>query len=473
MSRIYVGVVAMLTLTLGLHVAGCTRVVPPHQDEAMRAGRDVSSLQSADEDYFHAMDGGIALTPDEVRGRNNWNVWSAGNDRFWDVISVRSAGTLDFLKTLSSHKSLKFSRDNRWKYLGLINEPCFEKASGPDPARFGLWLDKRTTGPDCPPDPFENEQKYPGVRIGSRGEDLNLPSDSAPAGWPKTMPVGSYYGYATGVLGLRLFPNPDFDEAAAGAWDPERYYNDASYYDSAKLVKPFRVGMSCGFCHIGPDPLRPPVDPEKPRFENLSSYVGAQYFWVDRIFAWRGDPTSFMFQLFHTSRPGSLDTSLVSSDNINNPRTMNAVYNLGARLGIAKQFGKERLAHGGLYNKQFNDYIPSGRLTEFFTAPDTVWTPHVLKDGADSVGALGALNRVFINIGEFSEEWLQHFNPLVGGKRPSPIPIDVARANSAHWQATESQTPDLALFFLKSAVPHHLKDAPGGGAYLTATPAAL
>ena len=123
MSRIYVGVVAMLTLTLGLHVAGCTRVVPPHQDEAMRAGRDVSSLQSADEDYFHAMDGGIALTPDEVRGRNNWNVWSAGNDRFWDVISVRSAGTLDFLKTLSSHKSLKFSRDNRWKYLGLINEP--------------------------------------------------------------------------------------------------------------------------------------------------------------------------------------------------------------------------------------------------------------------------------------------------------------------------------------------------------------
>ncbi len=473
MSRISVGVVAMLALTLGLHIAGCTRVVPPHQDEAMRAGRDVSSLQPADEDYFHAMDGAIALTPEEVRGRNNWNVWTAGNDRFWDVISVRSAGTLDFLKTLSSHKSLKFSRDNRWKYLGLINEPCFEKASGPDPARFGLWLDKRTAGPACPPDPFENEDKYPGVRIGSRGQDLNLPSDSAHAGWPKTMPVGSYYGYATGVLGLRLFPNPDFDETAASAWDPERYYNDASYYDSATLVKPFRVGMSCGFCHIGPDPVRPPVDPENPRFENLSSYVGAQYFWVDRIFAWRGDPTSFMFQLFHTSRPGSLDTSLVSTDNINNPRTMNAVYNLGARLGSAKHFGQERLAHGGLHNKQFNDYVPGGLLTEFFSAPDTVWTPHVLKDGADSVGPLGALNRVFINIGEFSEEWVQHFNPLVGGKRPSPIPIDLARANSAYWQSTESQTPDLALFFLKSAVPHHLKDAPGGGAYLIATPAAL
>ena len=29
----------------------------------------------------------------------------------------------------------------------------------------------------------------------------------------KTVPVGSYYGYATGIVGLRLFPNPDFDEA--------------------------------------------------------------------------------------------------------------------------------------------------------------------------------------------------------------------------------------------------------------------
>ena len=33
-----------------------------------------------------------------------------------------------------------------------------------------------------------------------------------------------------------------------------------------------------------------------------------------------------MFQLVHTYRPGAMDTSLVSTDNINNPRTMNAVY---------------------------------------------------------------------------------------------------------------------------------------------------
>ena len=74
----------------------------------------------------------------------------------------------------------------------------------------------------------------------------------------------------------------------------------------------------------------------------------------------------------------------------------------------------------------------------------------MLKDGSDSVGALGALNRVYLNIGLFSEEWLLHFNPLVGGKPITPIEIAVARKNSAYWQATEAQTPDMALFFLKT-----------------------
>ena len=112
-------------------------------DEAKRAGREASTLLAADEDYFHDMDGAIALTPDEIKGRNTWIVWTGGNDRFWDAISVNSAGALDFLKTLSSHPRLKATRDNRWYYLGLVNEPCFEKATGPDPQRFGLWLDKR------------------------------------------------------------------------------------------------------------------------------------------------------------------------------------------------------------------------------------------------------------------------------------------------------------------------------------------
>ena len=109
---------------------------------------------------------------------------------------------------------------------------------------------------------------------------------------------------------------------------------------------------------------------------------------------------------------------------------MNAVYHLGARLEQAKRWGQETLAGGGLDNKQLNDYVTGGPLTKFFQPPNTVWTPHVLKDGSDSVGALGALNRVFLNIGLFSEEWLLHFKPLIGGEPITPIKIKDARKNS-------------------------------------------
>jgi hypothetical protein len=444
-------------------------------DEAKQAGRTPSSFMAADEDYFQKMDGAVPLNSHEVKGRNTWVVWTGGNDRFWDKIGTTSFGALDLLKILSSYpnainkegnEKMKFSRDNRWYYLGLVNEPCFEKPSAPDPDRFGLWLDKRTVSAECPPDPFENEQKYPGVQVGSRGQ--SLPAGKPNQHFPKDgkMPVGSFYGYATGILGLRLFPNPAFDAAAAAKWDPERYYNDPDYYYSKDLVRPYRVGMSCAFCHVGPDPVRPPADPEHPKWENLNNSVGAQYFWIDRIFDWRADASTYVFQMFHTSRPGSLDTSLVSTDNINNPRTMNAIYSLGPRLDQATRFGKETLGPGSIDNKQLNDYVPANDpLAKFFVKPDTVYSPRVLKDGSDAVGALGALNRVYLNIGLFSEEWLLHFNALVGGKTVTPIEIAVARKNSSYWEATEAQTVDLALFFLKAATPHKLKDAPDGAKY--------
>jgi len=207
-------------------------------------------------------------------------------------------------------------------------------------------------------------------------------------------------------------------------------------------------------------------NPKNPKWENLNSNPGAQYFWIERIFMFDQEQGSYIWQLFHTSRPGALDTSLVSSDEINNPRTMNALYHLAPRLDQARRWGQEMLAGGNLDNKQFNDYVASGPLTTFFQPPDTVWTPRVLKDGSDSVGALGALNRVFLNIGLFSEEWLLHFKPLIGGEPITPIEIRVARNNSSYWEATESQTPNLAQFFLKTTAPHKLKDAPGGDRYL-------
>src|SRR5215475_5537480 len=319
-GTILITVVALVALAVVIAAAwiGYHTPRPGHVlDEALSAGREAATFPAADEDYFADMDrdknGVVALTPEEIKGRNTWLVWTAGDDRLWDTLGYTSFGGLDFLKVVSSHPSQKYSRScdparlasgacqNRWDYFGLVNEPCFDKPTAPDPKRWGLWLDTRKPG--CGPDPFENATKYPGVQIGSRGRTLN----------GKPFDTGSYYGYGTGIVGLRLFPNPNFDERAAAHWDAEKYYTDPNYYNDKTLIRPYRVGMSCAFCHVGPNPIKPPADADEPKWENLSSNVGAQYFWWDRVFNWRGtdNEASVFFQALHVSRPGTLDTSLV------------------------------------------------------------------------------------------------------------------------------------------------------------------
>jgi len=434
-------------------------------DEAKQAGLTAAAFNPIAQidktrDYFHDMDRGVTLdTNSEINGRNMWILWTGGNDRFWDTSAALSLGNTDLLKTVSSYnperdsaldgakreelrRVYKFRRSNRWDYLGAINEPCFREGQGPDPKRYGLWLDQRD--PNCPADPFEDEAKYPGVRIGARG---------------KNMPVGSYYGYASGIVGLRLFPNPDFDDQAAKKWDPVRYYADPAYYKSKDLVRPYRVGMSCGFCHVGTNPVHGPADPENPAWENLSSVVGGQYLWIDRVFSWESPAANFVSQIFRTWRPGTVDTSFVSQDNIENPRSINAVYNFGARLELAKRFGKEKLSAANRDNLQFNRFVPpNDALAVFFQPPDTVYTIRGLKDGSDSVGVMASLTRVYLNIGVFSEEWLLHFTPMTGGTRTTPIEVKTARENSVYWQSTETQAFDMAAFLIKASKPHLLSD---------------
>ena len=84
---------SLLFLSFLIAVSGCTGKTPQPVttqvvvDEAKMAGRDAASFPAADEDYYHDMDGAVPLTPSQVVGRNNWIVWTAGNDRFWDQLS--------------------------------------------------------------------------------------------------------------------------------------------------------------------------------------------------------------------------------------------------------------------------------------------------------------------------------------------------------------------------------------------------
>ena len=456
-KRAILSSIAVIVLGLALFTTVFQQPRPGHVlDEAARAGFPPDHFLRSyanDEGYLDRMDNGELNTPEQKRGRITWMIWTGGNDRFWNTITSNTFGTFDLLKTISSHPSLKFAHNNRFKYLGVMNEPCYERAQGPDPKRFNLWLD--TLAPGCEADPFADATNYPGVKIGARGDG--------------ELPVGSYYGEPTGIVGLRLFPNPDFDATARKNWNAERYYTDENYYMDQRLVRPYRVGMACAFCHVGPNPRNPPSDPEHPGWANLNSTVGAQYLWLDRVFNWQGDDNNVIFQLLHTGRPGTFDTSLVSTDNIVNPRTMNAVYNLNARMTQALRFGHEHLAGGELNNKQFNDFPQAKDLDSFYQKP-YVDTPRILKDGSDAVGALGALNRVYINIGLFSEEWLLHFQAFLGTSRISPIPIATAERNSVYWKATELKTVDMARFLLQAGNPDYLNVAMGNDSPLPDQP---
>jgi hypothetical protein len=92
--------------------------------------------------------------------------------------------------------------------------------------------------------------------------------------------------------------------------------------------------------------------------------------------------------------------------------------------------------------------------------------PHILKDGADSVGVRGATIRVYVNIGMFSEYWLTLHNRLIGLVPQQPFEVAYARKNSVFWRATEERLDDIAAFF-RRLQPFHLKDAPGGSDHIT------
>jgi len=167
-----------------------------------------------------------------------------------------------------------------------------------DPARFDLWLDKRI--PECDPrfngeDPFADESRYPGVRAAHRGEKL-------PDG--TTLSVGSFLWLSNRHCGFTAFSQPRLWAEDKARWDAKRYYENDPTYMTKDLVQPYRV-TSCSFCYVGPNPLKPPSDPNNPKWENLSSNVGAQYFCFNRIFAWEADKESFLFQALSTYRQGA------------------------------------------------------------------------------------------------------------------------------------------------------------------------
>jgi cytochrome c5 len=375
-------------------------------DEAKAAGLTSADFPQITADIFKPMDGGIDLSPEEIMGRNTWNLWSGGNQHFWNRVAQDSFGLMDLLKMLDNRK---YPRGERFKILGVVNEPGFRAATKPD--EFGLWLDEQT--------------------------------EAEPAGIDEKV-----YGKPSGVLGYRLFPNPDFNGEARKKWDGKRFYEDPTYYNNNKLIRPYRVGVACGACHIAPYPDNPPADPENPRWENLASAIGNQYINEGKVFACNVEKGGFFYEMLAAQPRGTSDTSRIATDNINNPNAINPIFLLAERERIA---APEKMAGGTLALPGEKEEMP---------------VPHVLKDGADSIGVAGATIRVYVNIGMFSEYWLTLHNRLIGLTPQKPFEIPYAREHSIFWRATEERLANIAAFF-RRLKPFHLADAPGGQAYIT------
>lgn len=349
----------------------------------------------------------VTLSDDDVKGRVIWNLWTGDNASFWDWLSTHGFGTADLLKVVTS------PRDQRFEKYGLFNQPGYMRPAQPDP--YGLYVD------------VPREARY----------DLDSRIDTRT------------YGRSSGIMGLRLFPNPKFDAAAKAKWDPDRYYREPGYYTDQRLVRPYVVGMACSFCHLGADPTNPPANPDEPEYANLNDYVGQHFFKTWEVFGNDLGEDNFIWQLLRSYPPGTLDTSFIATDYLNNPGAMNGIFNVAGRLQVA-----------------VDEHVTGGAL-DLRNVHDPQRTPRVLKEGADSVGFEAALSRVYLNIGEYWEEWTRHFNPLVGLQQQSAIRVRDAQRLSPHWNWSEGHAPALARYFLDVARPLKLAQAPGGQKYLT------
>ena len=388
---------------------------------------------------------------DVADGMDTWHWWvGVDNPEFWresTKVSNTAPGNLlgvnvDFLKLLHS-----VPRNKRFEMMGLINDPDTVAADKPD--QYGLMLDRMKEG--------------------------TLTWDP------------EKFGYSSGVIGLQLFVNKKFDPQK---WSLAKYLKNP-----ASVEPPYNVGMACGFCHVSFNPVRPPADVHEPKWDNIVSNIGNQYFREGMLFASDTARDSFIYQYLSAQAPGTSETSRFSNDFINGPIQISAIYRVPARVTLARP-EKISPAQRHLLEAMYRN---AGLKPDYFggalggtAAEPTVRTPRVLVDGADSMGLLMSMARVYVNEGSAWKTWvhtmaLNPFDPkesiarnfttkefdLIGEVRKDP---------NSPWMQTERRMPN-AITFLGTYDSYPLKDAQegaggsmalsGGPSYLTSDPQVL
>lgn len=425
------------------------------------------------DDGFHAHAAG--LSDSERAGREIWYKATAGNDRFHTYVFQQRMGVLiDWWRVLRSDK-----RGERLAIWGLVNNPgCCRPGSPGCPATDP----EETYGLDwCYGDDellkFVGKPGYPDPACDFK--DAALPADHPHAANggrdPREDPCNLAFGTSTGAMGFRKFPNPRFDAAAwrevnggrLDTWEgyARRLSDDQSRSDAktrkladASVEPPFLIGMACGGCHIAFDPLNPPADPNNPQWDNLIGAIGNQYTRSSELMVSGMPEDSLQWQVFSHARPGTVDTSAVPTDQVNNPGTMNALINVVRRpLFDGERVNRWRAVSacppGSAEGRCWCEPGKPGKCWEKGIKEQRVH--HILKGGGDSVGIDLAVQRVYINIGSCAEAcWVNHLTDLYQmdpeQRNFGQTPFDIAqcRRDCPNFRAIEDRAHDIVSFLL-------------------------
>ncbi len=424
-----------------------------------------------DDSGFRA--GEANLSPSARAGREIWYKATAGNDRFHTYVFQQRVGVLiDWFRVLRSDE-----RDDRFAAWGIINDPgCCAPGS---PGCAAKSLDE-TYGFDwCPGDEtllqFVGKPGYRDPACDFKDAPLDPNDVHAKHGDQRQSACDLKFGTSTGALGFRKFPNPRFDRAAwvklngsAGTWQG---YNSRMKTASAagepgatrladgSVEPPFLIGTACGSCHIAFDPLNPPADPAKPKWEHVKGLVGNQYTRISEIMVSGMARNSLEWQVFAHARPGTSDTSAIPTDQVNNPGTINALINIAQRpLMENESIIKWRKVESCSPQAGGSCWCEPGRKGKCWARGEAKETVHhILKGGEDSIGALEAIQRVYFNIGSCSEQcWVNHLtdlrqlDPQQRGFGQTPFNIGQCRRDCPNFRAIEDRLQNILDFFFSA-----------------------
>jgi mono/diheme cytochrome c family protein len=416
-------------------------------------------------------DGEAGLTPAEIAGREIWYKATAGNARFHTYVFQQRVGVLvDWFRVLRSDQ-----RGDRFAAYGLINDPgcCTPGAEGCPAKRL-----EETYGLDwCPGDEellkFVGREGYRDPACDFRDAPVDPKDPHHAKRDQRQSSCDLAFGTSTGALGYRKFPNPRFDRArwqkvngGLASWegfaktlssDPKSADSRVRRLADGSIEPPFLIGTSCGSCHIAFDPLNPPADPARPKWENLKGAIGNQYLRISELLGSGMPYDSLEYQMYSHARPGTSDTSAIPTDQVSNPGTINAIHNFSQR----PEFEGEDVLK---WRKVAACPATPAAGEKCWCEPahdDKCWlrsrarekVHHILKGGEDSIGALEAIQRVYFNIGSCSEAcWLNHLTDMrqldPQGRNFGQTPFDIGqcRRDCANFRAIEDRLPDIAAF---------------------------